>query len=333
MSFAFVNISSTKFSLNAIEFFKTFQALAIGTDFIKVVNVYDSSNVLLSKTNISQITVDGNFYANSTLLINALQSIIFAKEGAGTLDSTQVEANRIAIVNLQNNQIHPNHNHNNSYYTKQQVDQKISEVNTSSTTPTQGELDGDNLVLKDSQNNNLFSVDVKTLKRQGTVIIYNNGQLILKNDKGETLSTTATDFLDLITTEIDNLRQEILGAAPETLNALNELATALGNDPNFATTVSTALGNRLRIDIANQNLTNQQKTNVLTNLGINNHEIKVAQGVYVDTEGNPDRLTPIVGNPFRGWNGDTYYVGKIDVIPFDIADENTFTWVVKNKKI
>lgn len=36
----------------------------------------------------------------------------------------------------------------------------------------------------------------------------------------------------------------IVGSAPETLNALNELAAALGNDPNFATTVATQIGER-----------------------------------------------------------------------------------------
>jgi hypothetical protein len=34
----------------------------------------------------------------------------------------------------------------------------------------------------------------------------------------------------------------IVGTAPETLDTLNELASALGNDPNFATTVSNAIG-------------------------------------------------------------------------------------------
>jgi hypothetical protein len=36
----------------------------------------------------------------------------------------------------------------------------------------------------------------------------------------------------------------LVGSAPETLNTLNELAAALGNDPNFATTITAALGER-----------------------------------------------------------------------------------------
>lgn len=37
---------------------------------------------------------------------------------------------------------------------------------------------------------------------------------------------------------------ELVNSAPETLNTLNELATALGNDPNFATTIATEIGTK-----------------------------------------------------------------------------------------
>ena len=42
-----------------------------------------------------------------------------------------------------------------------------------------------------------------------------------------------------VRTEVSNL----VNSAPETLDTLNELAAALGNDPNFATTVATQIGN------------------------------------------------------------------------------------------
>ena len=37
----------------------------------------------------------------------------------------------------------------------------------------------------------------------------------------------------------------LVDSAPETLDTLNELAAALGDDPNFATTITTQLGNKL----------------------------------------------------------------------------------------
>jgi len=67
-----------------------------------------------------------------------------------------------------------------------------------------------------------------------------------------------------VTTQISNL----VDSAPGTLNTLNELAAALGDDASFSTTVSTALGNRLRIDTASQGLTSTQKSNGRTNLGL-----------------------------------------------------------------
>src|SRR5210317_263052 len=72
----------------------------------------------------------------------------------------------------------------------------------------------------------------------------------------------------------------IVDSAPGTLDTLNELAAALGDDPNFATTTATSLGNRLRIDTASQGLTSTQKTNALTNLGITSTsaEINVLDG-------------------------------------------------------
>jgi hypothetical protein len=62
---------------------------------------------------------------------------------------------------------------------------------------------------------------------------------------------------------------ELIGAAPEALNTLQELAAALGNDQNFATTILNAVAastNAVRYDINNQGLTEQQKQNARTNI-------------------------------------------------------------------
>lgn len=59
----------------------------------------------------------------------------------------------------------------------------------------------------------------------------------------------------------------LVASAPTALNTLDELAAALGDDANFASTITTALGNRLRFDAA-QTLTSPQKAQALTNLGI-----------------------------------------------------------------
>jgi hypothetical protein len=67
-----------------------------------------------------------------------------------------------------------------------------------------------------------------------------------------------------VTTAISNL----VDSAPAALDTLNELAAALGDDASFSTTMSTALGNRLRIDVNNQNLSSTELANARTNLGL-----------------------------------------------------------------
>jgi len=59
----------------------------------------------------------------------------------------------------------------------------------------------------------------------------------------------------------------VIDAAPGTLDTLNELAAALGDDPNFATTITTALGKRVRVDAA-QSFTGGEKTQGQANLGL-----------------------------------------------------------------
>ena len=70
------------------------------------------------------------------------------------------------------------------------------------------------------------------------------------------------------TTYVNTQVANLVASAPATLDTLNELAAALGNDAAFSTTVTTALGNRLRIDTASQGLTSTQQGNGRTNLGL-----------------------------------------------------------------
>jgi hypothetical protein len=67
-----------------------------------------------------------------------------------------------------------------------------------------------------------------------------------------------------VSTQINNL----VSGAPGLLDTLDELAAALGDDPNFATTTATSLGNRLRVDTAAQGLNSTQQSNGRTNLGL-----------------------------------------------------------------
>lgn len=85
---------------------------------------------------------------------------------------------------------------------------------------------------------------------------------------------TGTDALRAVTPagvrqERIALRTEILGSGvPAALDTLDELAAALGDDANFASTVTTGLANRVRVDTAAQALTTAQQTNARTNIDV-----------------------------------------------------------------
>lgn len=98
---------------------------------------------------------------------------------------------------------------------------------------------------------------------------------------GATAKTTpvGADLLGLIDTEAANALKKItvtnlatfvnailVDSAPGTLDTLNELAAALADDPNFATTINNALALRVRVDTAAQGLTGTQQSNARTNI-------------------------------------------------------------------
>lgn len=59
----------------------------------------------------------------------------------------------------------------------------------------------------------------------------------------------------------------LVSSAPGTLDTLAEIATALGSDPNFATTITSLLAARVRVDTAAQGLTGTQQSNARANIG------------------------------------------------------------------
>lgn len=91
--------------------------------------------------------------------------------------------------------------------------------------------------------------------------------------------TRDSELSAAITAAIDALK----AGAPTALDTLDELAAALGDDGNFAATVTTALGARLRVDAA-QSLTSGQQAQARTNLGL---AAVAATGAYTDLTGRP----------------------------------------------
>ena len=82
-------------------------------------------------------------------------------------------------------------------------------------------------------------------------------------------STSATWSSNKINTSINNAVSALVSGAGTTLDTLKELADALGNDANFATTIATQMGKRVRVDAA-QTFTVAEQAQGCANLGIGN---------------------------------------------------------------
>lgn len=83
---------------------------------------------------------------------------------------------------------------------------------------------------------------------------------------------------------VDTKVAGLVNSAPETLDTLNELAAALGNDANFSTTIATQLGNKVdKVDgkgLSTNDYTTDEKTKLL---GINaGAQVNVLESVKVN---------------------------------------------------
>jgi len=164
-----------------------------------------------------------------------------------------------------------------------------------------------------------------------TQILLANGSVIdltiesqgINSNDSDTKVPSNAAVKDAIDTAISNL----VSGAPTALDTLNELAAALGDDAAFSTTITTALGNRLKFD-SSQTLSSAEKTQVLTNLGITStiQEINFLDGVTSTLAYRTHTVT--VGSKTGG--GNAFYVdgGELPVLitlpgakyRFDLSD-------------
>jgi hypothetical protein len=61
------------------------------------------------------------------------------------------------------------------------------------------------------------------------------------------IDLSAIDFSDAAGPAVDAALADLIGAAPATLDTIQELAAALGDDPNFSVTLATSLGEKANL--------------------------------------------------------------------------------------
>ena len=125
-------------------------------------------------------------------------------------------------------------------------------------------------LVESASDSNVFT-DADHTKLNGIAASANNYSIssdLLDEDNMASNSATKVASQQSIKAYVDAEVAGVISSAPAALDTLNELAAALGDDANFATTTSTSLGNRLRVDTNSQGLTATQQGNAITNLGI-----------------------------------------------------------------
>ena len=107
------------------------------------------------------------------------------------------------------------------------------------------------------------------------------------NHTGTQLSSTISDFNTAADARAQAIVDAVVDAAPGTLDTLNELAAALGDDPNFATTMTNALATKTEKFAANIGNGALQTFTVNHNLGSTDVVVTVrenAGGGLVETQ-------------------------------------------------
>lgn len=129
----------------------------------------------------------------------------------------------------------------------------------------------------------------------------NAGEIILPS--GTKIGTVAA----VTQVDIDNSIAALIDTAPSTLNTLNELAAALGDDPNFAATITTSLGTKA--PIASPTFTGTVVLPNTTSIGtVSNMELSYLDGVTsaIQTQLNTKAFfgsTPTTGAVFYSGGG------------------------------
>jgi hypothetical protein len=78
-----IDINDRLFSVNGVEYIKTFTSKVLGADNITIINAYDSKNVIVKPVSYENITLDGTAYNSNIELHNALKFVLFNVNNIG----------------------------------------------------------------------------------------------------------------------------------------------------------------------------------------------------------------------------------------------------------
>jgi len=118
----------------------------------------------------------------------------------------------------------------------------------------------------------------------------------LINDSAPSGVTDKTFSADRILSLVAGSINQLVDSSPATMDTLRELATALGNNPNFATTIATSLGQRVRVD-AVQTFTAVEQDQARSNISAASiASVTAAQASADAAQSVTDALSLAIGN-------------------------------------
>ena len=143
-------------------------------------------------------------------------------------------------------------------------------------------------------------------------------------------------------TQVDNKISGLVNSAPETLNTLNELASALGNDPNFATTVANQIGTKANdSDVVHRSKNETIKGSKYFDgdyVDVNAYRLRIKNTIEVAGE-LPTDENPWTSNRWNAFNFvDKNYVRTFELsrgairngwtfVNFGVLNNTTNTWI------
>lgn len=169
--------------------------------------------------------------------------------------------------------------------------------------------------------------------------------MLTANDVGALPVDTEIPSISGLATEtyVDSKVAGIVDSAPETLNTLNELSAALGDDPNFATTIATQIGGKVDKVSGKGLSTNDYTTgekNKLAGIAAGANKT-IIDSALSSTSTNPvqnkvvttqiNNLNTLVGDTIVSDQISTAIADKVDKVPGKGLSTNDYTTAEKNK--
>ena len=173
---------------------------------------------------------------------NMIETAIDPLEGAiETLQEQDTTLQNNINVHIENDDIHVTLNDKNNWNNKSDFSGNYSDLIDA---PDIADDGSGELKFVDEAGNIILQIDNEGLHTTNIEAIENINAVNadIDNINANTIVLNGENIVNTMESKVNTKFSELVDSAPTTLDTLNKLATALGNDPNFATTVVTQLG-------------------------------------------------------------------------------------------